>query len=139
MMSASTPQTLRTSSSVSECNSIHEMLKNSNSNETNNASSSAIVTPTSHSQPNHSVSYNSGLNQLSTSQSSSSLTGTGTKSKRTEPTTLIKPGSSRIETIKNWSISTYKCTKQLMFEKLGRTSRTIDSGKFSTHINPCNL
>lgn len=41
---------------------------------------------------------------------------------------LIKSNSSKIETIKNWSISTYKCTKQLMFEKLGKTSRTVDTG-----------
>lgn len=41
--------------------------------------------------------------------------------------TLVKSSSSRIETLKNWSISTYKCTKQLMFEKLGKTSRTVDA------------
>jgi hypothetical protein len=43
--------------------------------------------------------------------------------------TVIKAQQSKIETIKNWSISTYKCTKQLMFEKLGKTSRTVDTGK----------
>ncbi|XP_073970314.1 ADP ribosylation factor interacting protein arfaptin isoform X1 [Rhodnius prolixus] len=40
---------------------------------------------------------------------------------------LVKSQASKIETIKNWSISTYKCTKQLMFEKLGKTSRTVDA------------
>ncbi|CAH1403118.1 unnamed protein product [Nezara viridula] len=40
---------------------------------------------------------------------------------------LVKSQASKIETIKNWSISTYKCTKQLMFEKLGKTSRTVDT------------
>jgi hypothetical protein len=42
--------------------------------------------------------------------------------------TVMKAQQSKIETIKNWSISTYKCTKQLMFEKLGKTSRTVDTG-----------
>lgn len=32
----------------------------------------------------------------------------------------------KIETIKCWGVSTYKCTRQLMYEKLGKTSRTID-------------
>lgn len=41
---------------------------------------------------------------------------------------VMKTSSSRIESLKNWSISTYKCTKQLMFEKLGKTSRTVDAG-----------
>ncbi|XP_014252152.1 arfaptin-2 [Cimex lectularius] len=40
---------------------------------------------------------------------------------------ILKSQHSKIETIKNWSISTYKCTKQLMFEKLGKTSRTVDT------------
>ena len=39
-----------------------------------------------------------------------------------------RSAQSKIESIKNWSISTYKCTKQLMYEKLGKTSRTVDSG-----------
>lgn len=41
----------------------------------------------------------------------------------------LKNQQSKIDSIKIWSISTYKCTKQLMFEKLGKTSRTVDSGK----------
>lgn len=32
-----------------------------------------------------------------------------------------------IETIKQWSKSAYKCTKQIINEKLGKTSRTIDA------------
>lgn len=34
---------------------------------------------------------------------------------------------SRLDTIKSWSFSTYKFTKQLISEKMGRGSRTIDS------------
>jgi len=43
------------------------------------------------------------------------------------PRLYHRSSQSKIETLKNWSISTYKCTKQLMFEKLGKTSRTVDS------------
>lgn len=31
-----------------------------------------------------------------------------------------------IDKLKQWSRSTYKCTKQTIFEKLGKTSRTVD-------------
>lgn len=34
----------------------------------------------------------------------------------------------KIETIKSWGVSTYKCTRQLMYEKLGKTARTVDKG-----------
>lgn len=33
----------------------------------------------------------------------------------------------KIEHLKNWSISTYKCTRQLISEKLGKSSRTVDT------------
>lgn len=32
-----------------------------------------------------------------------------------------------IDTIKEWSISTYKCTRQLVNEKMGKSQRTVDS------------
>jgi hypothetical protein len=31
-----------------------------------------------------------------------------------------------IDKFKQWSRTTYKCTKQSIFEKLGKTTRTID-------------
>ena len=40
----------------------------------------------------------------------------------------MRAAQSKIETLKNWSISTYKCTKQRVYETFGKTSRTIDSG-----------
>lgn len=52
---------------------------------------------------------------------------------------LFKSGGSRMDTLKNWSISTYKCTKQLMYEKLGKSSRTIDTGNLSVDVIQCNL
>ncbi|XP_041983102.1 arfaptin-2 [Aricia agestis] len=41
--------------------------------------------------------------------------------------TLLRAGSTKIESIKNWGVSTYKCTKQLLYEKLGKSSRTVDT------------
>lgn len=41
--------------------------------------------------------------------------------------TFIKVGASKIDSIRNWSISTYKCTRQMMLERLGKSTRTVDS------------
>src|SRR5699024_11492939 len=49
--------------------------------------------------------------------------------RRSSDLSTILKTSSRIENLKNSSISTYKCTKQLMFEKLGESSRTVDAGE----------
>ena len=35
--------------------------------------------------------------------------------------------NTKFESIKSWTISTYKCSRQTIFEKLGKTSRTVDS------------
>lgn len=35
--------------------------------------------------------------------------------------------AAKIEYLRNWSISTYKCTKQLISEKLGKSTRTVDT------------
>lgn len=50
-------------------------------------------------------------------------------------TQTMRTAQSKIESIKNWSISTYKCTRQLMYEKLGKTSRTVDSGKLQIYFD----
>ncbi|XP_064636022.1 arfaptin-2-like isoform X3 [Lineus longissimus] len=34
--------------------------------------------------------------------------------------------ASKLEGIKNWSMNTYKCTRQLISERLGKASRTVD-------------
>ncbi|CAG9135769.1 unnamed protein product [Plutella xylostella] len=43
------------------------------------------------------------------------------------PSTVVKAGTNRMESLKTWSLSTYKCTRQLLYEKLGKTSRTVDT------------
>ncbi|XP_023236907.1 arfaptin-2-like, partial [Centruroides sculpturatus] len=40
---------------------------------------------------------------------------------------VTKPSRSKFDSIKQWSISTYKCTKQVISEKLGKSTRTIDT------------
>ena len=35
--------------------------------------------------------------------------------------------NTKFESIKSWTISTYKCSRQTLFEKLGKSSRTVDS------------
>ncbi|XP_022815725.1 arfaptin-2, partial [Spodoptera litura] len=41
--------------------------------------------------------------------------------------TLLRAGSSKLDAIRNWGVSTYKCTKQILYEKLGKSSRTVDT------------
>ncbi|XP_068569268.1 arfaptin-1-like [Cebidichthys violaceus] len=36
------------------------------------------------------------------------------------------PASEKLEMVRKWSITTYKCTRQALSEKLGRGSRTVD-------------
>lgn len=43
--------------------------------------------------------------------------------------TLLRAGSSKLDAIRNWGVSTYKCTKQILYEKLGKSSRTVDTGE----------
>lgn len=40
---------------------------------------------------------------------------------------LSRPAQSKIDSIKQWSISTYKCTRQILSEKLGKGTRTVDA------------
>eukprot|EP00092_Neocalanus_flemingeri_P027179 GFUD01029475.1.p1 GENE.GFUD01029475.1~~GFUD01029475.1.p1 ORF type:complete len:338 (+),score=102.02 GFUD01029475.1:115-1128(+) len=46
-------------------------------------------------------------------------------------TTPSSPGvvlgkNTKLENIKNWTISTYKCSRQSLYEKMGKTSKTVD-------------
>lgn len=40
---------------------------------------------------------------------------------------FLKNGANKIDSIKNWSISTYKCTRQVILEKVGKTTRTTNT------------
>ncbi|XP_072933626.1 arfaptin-2-like [Epargyreus clarus] len=41
--------------------------------------------------------------------------------------TLLRAGSTKLESLRSWGVSTYKCTKQILYEKLGKSSRTVDT------------
>lgn len=43
------------------------------------------------------------------------------------PNGTPKTPSSRLESLKHWTVSTYKCSRQSIFERLGKTTRTVDS------------
>ncbi len=59
--------------------------------------------------------------------SSPERNGSGTVSPSgLQPRSLVSP-SSKLDSIKAWSINTYKCTKQIISERLGKSSRTVDS------------
>ena len=54
------------------------------------------------------------------SEDSSSVSGSG-------PTvTTPSPRVNKLSGIKQWTISTYKCSRQSLYERLGKTSKTID-------------
>ncbi|KAK8774570.1 ADP ribosylation factor interacting protein arfaptin isoform X1 [Amblyomma americanum] len=40
---------------------------------------------------------------------------------------VTKAGQSKIEYLRQWSVSTYKCTRQMLSEKLGKGTRTVDT------------
>ncbi|KAK6641376.1 Arfaptin-2 [Polyplax serrata] len=71
------------------------------------------------------ISHPTSLPLSSNVTSSLSSTNSVTPTQNGEP--CAKTPTSKIDTLKSWSISTYKCTKQLMYEKFGKSSRTIDA------------
>ncbi|PSN38941.1 Arfaptin-2 [Blattella germanica] len=114
---------------------IHEMLKDTPiMNDSNNAVHSGTAPPTP--QRGSYIPHPTSLPLASTTAPSTVPTTPMSPTQNGDPT-VVKSQQSKIETIKNWSISTYKCTKQLMFEKLGKTSRTVDTGDKPSHRVAC--
>ncbi|XP_053665363.1 arfaptin-2 [Anopheles marshallii] len=96
--------------------SIHEMLKNTPSM---NDSTDVVHTGSEQQTIKHSttLTLRNVSNHSLTSPTSVSLE---------DESAYIKNGSSKLDTFRNWSITTYKCTKQIMLEKLGKSTRTVD-------------
>lgn len=112
---------MKTSSSLNaERTSIHDMLKDTPAHD-NNKIASTVAAASTNSNCTYSRSVPSNL-----CTSSPAILTPSPPNQQDDPTVLKT--SSRIENLKNWSISTYKCTKQIMFEKLGKSSRTVDTG-----------
>uniref|UniRef100_A0A1B6MR69 AH domain-containing protein n=1 Tax=Graphocephala atropunctata TaxID=36148 RepID=A0A1B6MR69_9HEMI len=111
------------SSPVIERN-LHEMLRDTPAmNESSKAVHSGTTPPT----PQRGYNQHPASLPLSNSASSTATIQSPSTPNQNGDSQIFKVPPSKIETIKNWSISTYKCTKQLMFEKLGKTSRTVDT------------
>jgi hypothetical protein len=108
------------SSASLERTSIHDMLKETPPNDNRSNVVPAV-------QTNPVCQYSRSVPTGLSSCTSSPAILTPTTPTQNDDSTILKT-SSRIENLKNWSISTYKCTKQLMFEKLGKSSRTVDAG-----------
>lgn len=122
--------------------SIHEMLKDSPSmNESSSAihsgSSAEPVTPpfgfssstSMHRQsvPPSTLTLHSTTGPAQDAQVMSPGSGSLNGSASTSTSEFLKNGASKIDSLKHWSISTYKCTRQIMLEKLGKTTRTVDT------------
>lgn len=104
-----------------ERTSIHDMLKDTPAHDSKTPST--VTTSATNSNCTYSRSVPTNL-----STSSPAILTPSPPNPQEDPTVLKT--SSRIENLKNWSISTYKCTKQIMFEKLGKSSRTVDNGSY---------
>ncbi|XP_053675342.1 arfaptin-2 [Anopheles nili] len=96
--------------------SIHEMLKNTPSM---NDSTDVVHTGSEQQTIKHSTTLT--LRNVS-NHSLSSPTSVSLE----DESAYIKNGSSKLDSFRNWSITTYKCTKQIMLEKLGKSTRTVD-------------
>ncbi|XP_065592530.1 arfaptin-1 isoform X2 [Cyrtonyx montezumae] len=65
------------------------------------------------------------------SAAASRLAGQGTRAQqKSGPVVLAdevkNPAMEKLELVRKWSLNTYKCTRQIISEKLGRGSRTVD-------------
>ena len=40
--------------------------------------------------------------------------------------TMTQQAHNKLEQVRAWSVNTYKCTRQMLSEKLGKSSRTVD-------------
>eukprot|EP00095_Tigriopus_kingsejongensis_P012400 snap_masked-scaffold364_size194629-processed-gene-0.14 protein:Tk12400 transcript:snap_masked-scaffold364_size194629-processed-gene-0.14-mRNA-1 annotation:"Arfaptin-2" len=63
----------------------------------------------------------------STSWTATSNVSLSSPSPGVGPNGTPRSSANRLEYLKNWTISTYKCSRQSLYEKLGKTNRTVDT------------
>ncbi|XP_070553504.1 arfaptin-2-like isoform X2 [Ptychodera flava] len=80
------------------------------------SSSPSYASSTAAYNPSKGTVYSSG-SQYGSSQGSAGVPG----SQR-----FLENSKSKLDALKTWGVSTYKCTRQIISEKLGRGSRTVD-------------
>lgn len=111
--------------------SIHQMLKESSSNEGFQHESSSSVIVMNDMKTTRIIPNNLSLRNANSPGSNPDTPFSPVLSPSQE---FLKNGATKIDSLKNWGISTYKCTRQLMLEKLGKSNRTTDM-ELETQIN----
>lgn len=104
--------------------SIHQMLKESSSNEGFQHESSSSVIVMNDMKTTRIIPNNLSLRNSNSPGSNPDTPFSPVLSPSQE---FLKNGATKIDSLKNWGISTYKCTRQLMLEKLGKSNKTTDT------------
>lgn len=104
--------------------SIHQMLKESSSNEGFQHESSSSVIVMNDMKTTRIIPNNLSLRNSNSPGSNPDSPFSPVLSPSQE---FLKNGATKIDSLKNWGISTYKCTRQLMLEKLGKSNKTTDT------------
>ena len=100
-------------------NSSQNVTEPSSPSRVLNVSSNSINSTFNSSNTNNSPSmFSINLSQASATSMLSSASEASTK--------LVSKTATTLESLKQWSKSAYKCTKQIVSEKMGKTNRTVD-------------
>lgn len=105
--------------------SIHQMLKESSSNEGFQHESSSSVIVMNDMKTTRIIPNNLSLRNATSPPGSNPDTPFSPVLSPSQE--FLKNGATKIDSLKNWGISTYKCTRQLMLEKLGKSNKTTDT------------
>lgn len=105
--------------------SIHQMLKESSSNEGFQHESSSSVIVMNDMKTTRIIPNNLSLRNSTSPMGSNPDTPFSPVLSPSQE--FLKNGATKIDSLKNWGISTYKCTRQLMLEKLGKSNKTTDT------------
>jgi len=108
--------------SVSHTNTNHTSSKSNDGTSSTHAAASTTAMNGSCNESASSVPIISLFNELKSGNSSAVLSSAGEVSSKFAQKTVTT-----IETLRQWSKSAYKCTRQLVSEKLGKTDRTVDT------------
>ncbi|KAG5680658.1 hypothetical protein PVAND_010152 [Polypedilum vanderplanki] len=121
---------------TSEHKSIHQLLKESSSNNEGfqvETSSSVVVMQnvndmkTTRIIPNNLSLRTNPISNAESAYISSPHSQTPFSPVLSPSQEFLKNGASKVDALKNWSISTYKCTRQVILEKVGKTDRTTNT------------
>lgn len=105
--------------------------ENSNNGETEDSFKKSLkqMLSDSHVDGNSNLNTDNDMRNISLSSPATSMESSSRGYRIPQSTSLptVTPSQSKLDEIKEWSFSTYKFTKQLVSEKLGRASKTVDA------------